>query len=55
MSASGANPVVPTFTGFVQNSMDGLILFEACLSGVRKSVEHSLSFYAYKYSLHGTF
>jgi hypothetical protein len=23
----------PTFTGFVQNSMDGLILFEACLSG----------------------
>jgi hypothetical protein len=33
MSASGANPLVPTFTGFVQNSMDGLILFEACLSG----------------------
>jgi hypothetical protein len=31
MSASGANPLVPTFTGFVQNSMDGLILFEACL------------------------
>jgi hypothetical protein len=25
--------VKPTFTGFVQNSMDGLILFEACLSG----------------------
>lgn len=24
---------MPTFTGFVQNSMDGLILFEACLSG----------------------
>ncbi|KAM0719240.1 hypothetical protein Q7P37_005145 [Cladosporium fusiforme] len=33
MSASGAGPLVPTFTGFVQNSMDGLILFEACLSG----------------------
>jgi hypothetical protein len=33
MSASGAEPLVPTFTGFVQNSMDGLILFEACLSG----------------------
>ena len=24
---------MPTFHGFVQNSMDGLILFEACLSG----------------------
>lgn len=24
---------MPTFQGFVQNSMDGLILFEACLSG----------------------
>ena len=33
MSASGAEPLVPTFTGFVHNSMDGLILFEACLSG----------------------
>jgi hypothetical protein len=33
MSAGGAGPLVPTFTGFVQNSMDGLILFEACLSG----------------------
>ena len=33
MSASGAETLVPTFTGFVQNSMDGLILFEACLSG----------------------
>lgn len=29
----GAGPLVPTFHGFVQNSMDGLILFEACLSG----------------------
>lgn len=26
-------PLVPTFNGFVQNSMDGLMLFEACLSG----------------------
>jgi hypothetical protein len=33
MSASGTEPLVPTFTGFVHNSMDGLILFEACLSG----------------------
>lgn len=34
MSAgSGAGPLVPTFHGFVQNSMDGLVLFEACLSG----------------------
>lgn len=33
MSAGGAGPLVPTFHGFVQNSMDGLILFEACLSG----------------------
>ena len=34
MSAStGSGPLVPTFHGFVQNSMDGLILFEACLSG----------------------
>lgn len=29
----GAGPLVPTFTGFVSNSMDGLVLFEACLSG----------------------
>ncbi|PSK56617.1 hypothetical protein B9Z65_6241 [Elsinoe australis] len=33
MSGSGSGPLVPTFTGFVQNSMDGLMLFEACLSG----------------------
>ena len=33
MSGGGAGPLVPTFTGFVQNSMDGLLLFEACLSG----------------------
>lgn len=34
MSAGGgAGPLVPTFHGFVQNSMDGLVLFEACLSG----------------------
>jgi hypothetical protein len=33
MNASAAEPLAPTFTGFVQNSMDGLILFEACLSG----------------------
>lgn len=32
-SGGGASPLVPTFNGFVQNSMDGLILFEACLSG----------------------
>ena len=32
-SGSGAGPLVPTFHGFVQNSMDGLVLFEACLSG----------------------
>lgn len=28
-----SGPLVPTFHGFIQNSMDGLILFEACLSG----------------------
>ncbi|KXT03410.1 hypothetical protein AC578_1576 [Pseudocercospora eumusae] len=34
MSAGGgAGPLVPTFHGFVHNSMDGLVLFEACLSG----------------------
>ncbi|KAF2219003.1 Gti1/Pac2 family-domain-containing protein, partial [Elsinoe ampelina] len=33
MSGSGSGPLVPTFSGFVQNSMDGLVLFEACLSG----------------------
>lgn len=33
MSGNGAGPLVPTFHGFVQNSMDGLVLFEACLSG----------------------
>ncbi|TKA28920.1 hypothetical protein B0A50_03331 [Salinomyces thailandicus] len=32
-SGGGAGPLVPTFTGFVHNSMDGLVLFEACLSG----------------------
>jgi len=32
-TGGGAGPLVPTFTGFVHNSMDGLILFEACLSG----------------------
>lgn len=32
-SGSGAGPLVPTFHGFVHNSMDGLMLFEACLSG----------------------
>ena len=32
-SSSGAGPLVPTFHGFVHNSMDGLVLFEACLSG----------------------
>lgn len=31
--SGGAGPLVPTFHGFVQNSMDGLVLFEACLSG----------------------
>ncbi|GAB7362102.1 hypothetical protein MBLNU230_g2132t1 [Neophaeotheca triangularis] len=30
---TGAGPLVPTFHGFVHNSMDGLVLFEACLSG----------------------
>ena len=30
---SGSGPLVPTFHGFVHNSMDGLLLFEACLSG----------------------
>ncbi|GAM86801.1 hypothetical protein ANO11243_048210 [Dothideomycetidae sp. 11243] len=30
---SGSGPLVPTFHGFIHNSMDGLILFEACLSG----------------------
>jgi hypothetical protein len=33
MSAKGARPLRPTFEGLVQNSVDGLILFEACLSG----------------------
>ncbi|GAB7342623.1 hypothetical protein MBLNU457_g0791t1 [Dothideomycetes sp. NU457] len=33
MSGSGSGPLVPTFHGFVHNSMDGLVLFEACLSG----------------------
>lgn len=33
MSSSGAGPLVPTFHGFVSNSMDGLTLFEGCLSG----------------------
>lgn len=33
MTTGGAGPLVPTFHGFVHNSMDGLILFEACLSG----------------------
>ncbi|KAK5119992.1 hypothetical protein LTR85_007068 [Meristemomyces frigidus] len=32
-SGGGAGPLVPTFNGFVHNSMDGLVLFEACLSG----------------------
>ncbi|KAI7254422.1 hypothetical protein KC335_g14451, partial [Hortaea werneckii] len=32
-TGGGAGPLVPTFTGFVHNSMDGLVLFEACLSG----------------------
>jgi len=32
-SGGGAGPLVPTFHGFVHNSMDGLVLFEACLSG----------------------
>lgn len=33
MSGSGSGPLQPTWNGFVQNSMDGLMLFEACLSG----------------------
>ena len=33
MSGGGAGPLVPTFNGFVHNTMDGLVLFEACLSG----------------------
>ncbi|KAK4569984.1 Global transcription regulator sge1 [Recurvomyces mirabilis] len=33
MSGGGAGPLVPTFHGFVHNTMDGLVLFEACLSG----------------------
>jgi hypothetical protein len=33
MSAKGARLLRPTFEGLVQNSVDGLILFEACLSG----------------------
>lgn len=32
-TGGGAGPLVPTFNGFVHNSMDGLVLFEACLSG----------------------
>lgn len=30
---SGSGPLQPTWSGFVNNSMDGLMLFEACLSG----------------------
>lgn len=33
MSGSGSGPLQPTWHGFIQNSMDGLMLFEACLSG----------------------
>jgi hypothetical protein len=33
MRTGEAKPVAPTFTGFVKTSMDGLILFQACLSG----------------------
>jgi hypothetical protein len=33
MSAGGAMPLKVPFTGFVRDSMDGLVLFEACLSG----------------------
>ncbi len=32
-TGGGAGPLVPTFHGYVSNSMDGLVLFEACLSG----------------------
>ncbi|KAI5246534.1 hypothetical protein E4T43_02537 [Aureobasidium subglaciale] len=32
-SGSGSGPLQPTWHGFIQNSMDGLVLFEACLSG----------------------
>ncbi|KAI1183329.1 Gti1/Pac2 family-domain-containing protein [Nemania serpens] len=30
---AGANPLSPTFQGFISSTMDALILFEACLSG----------------------
>jgi hypothetical protein len=33
MSTSGAEPLAPTFTGFVQDRADALTLFKACLSG----------------------
>lgn len=33
MTTGASGPLVPTFHGFVHNSMDGLVLFEACLSG----------------------
>jgi hypothetical protein len=33
MRIGEAKPMAPTFTGFVKTSMDGLILFQACLSG----------------------
>ncbi|KAK5685808.1 Global transcription regulator sge1 [Elasticomyces elasticus] len=33
MSSGGAGPLVPTLHGFVHNTIDGLVLFEACLSG----------------------
>ncbi|GAB7347669.1 hypothetical protein MBLNU459_g5238t1 [Dothideomycetes sp. NU459] len=33
MSGTGSGPLQPTWHGFIQNSMDGLMLFEACLSG----------------------
>jgi hypothetical protein len=33
MMTGEAKSVAPTFTGFVKTSMDGLILFQACLSG----------------------
>jgi hypothetical protein len=38
MRTSDSKLVAPTFTGFVKTSMDGLILFQVCLSGKLHSI-----------------
>lgn len=38
MNGSISDPLQPTWHGFIQNDADGLMLFEACLSGKLRSV-----------------